>query len=416
MLVGLSLGTGSPQEYLSEISVDHPAIRYFDSAADNPVDRFSKQLESGKVRLDLRSGELGYLPSLLHQFDINVDTQALVFSKTSFQAPKISPTNPRAIYFNDDVAVAYVRGSDEIEIAATDAKQGVAFYTASLKSLPKSGFNRQEICLKCHQGPATSGVPGIFIGSVFPGPLGTPARGESAIITDHRTAFEDRWGGWYINAKRGQPKDRSNRVASNPADPEVLDEFEGNQNLTNLFGRFKPEGYLATQSDIIALMTFEHQTQMTNYLTRVGWEARISAHAEKSGGRPIPQLESDIEALVAYMLFADEVVLKDPIEGVSTFTKTFPQRGPRDRRGRSLRDFDLRTRLFRYPLSYLIYSPAFDALPDAVREQIYQRLYDVLSGKDKREKFARLSPSDRRAILEIVRETKPTVPAYWKPN
>ena len=116
--------------------------------------------------------------------------------------------------------------------------------------------------------------------------------------------------------------------------------------------------------------------------------------------------------MVKYMLFADEAPLKAPVTGVSTFTKTFPQRGPRDKQGRSLRDFDLKTRLFRYPLSYMIYSAAFDALPDMARERVYRRIFDVLTGKDQSKTFARLSAENRRAALEILRETKPNVPAY----
>jgi hypothetical protein len=154
-------------------------------------------------------------------------------------------------------------------------------------------------------------------------------------------------------------------------------------------------------SDIVALMTFEHQTQMVNFITRVGWQAR-------TGQRP------DIEDFVQYMLFAKEAPLTEPIEGISPFTKTFAEKGPRDRQGRSLRDFDLQTRLFKYPLSYVIYSASFDALPDSLRESIYSRLYEILSGKDQSKDYAHLSAADRRAILEILRDTKPNLPAYWK--
>jgi hypothetical protein len=240
----------------------------------------------------------------------------------------------------------------------------------------------------------------MFVGSVYPNAFGRPAR-DGAIITDHRTPFADRWGGWYVNAVRGQQRDRSNATAPDPAEPHAL-MTEGRQNLTSLVKEFNTAGYLSPVSDIVALMTFEHQTQMANMLTRVGWEARIAAY----DGRSEPQLDADIEATVQYMLFAGEAPLKEPVEGVSSFSKTFPRRGPRDSHGRSLRDFDLQTRLFRYPLSYMIYSRTFDALPGNVRERIYRRLFEVLSGKDQ-------SP-DRRAILEILRETKPGLPAYWK--
>jgi len=396
------------QEYLAPIAVDHPAIRYFESAPDDRVARLSKRLDRGEVKLaspTVALGDaLGDLPSLLDLLGIPVDSQALVFSKTSFQAAKISPANPRAIYFADDVAIAYVRGGDGFEVAATDPKLGTVFYTFNGQK-----FTRRDVCLKCHQGPATLGVPGIFVGSVFPGPTGSPAK-EGAIVTDHRTAFEDRWGGWYVNARRGEQRDRANAVASNPSDPDVLD-TDGAQNLTSLIGRFNPSGYLSAVSDIVALMTFEHQTQMINYMTRVAWEARI---AERAGNDEAARrsLDTDVEALIGYMTFAGEVPLKEPIGGVSTFTKTFPQRGPRDSKGRSLRDFDLQKRLFRYPLSYMLYSAQFDALPASVRDRIYQRLYDALPGKGSA--LARLSVDERQAMLEIVRDTKTDLPGYWK--
>jgi hypothetical protein len=274
----------------------------------------------------------------------------------------------------------------------------------------KPAFSRREVCLQCHQGPATSGVPGVFIGSVFPGPSGAPSPVE-AIITDHRTKFADRWGGWYINAAGGQQRDRANTVASNPADPEELDPVE--QNVREFFGRFNKANYLSPVSDIVALMTFEHQTQMVNYLTRAGWQARIAEHTGKSDDLTRARLDAELEQTVTYMVFANEEPLKEPIVGVSTFSKTFPSKGPRDGRGRSLRDFDLETRLFKYPLSYVIYSRQFDALPQRVRESIYKKLFDVLTGKDESEKFQKLKEADRRAALEILRETKTDLPAYF---
>jgi hypothetical protein len=360
--------------YPANLPLDHSAIQYFESPPDNVVTR-------------LTNSGAGDLASLLERLGISSDSQLLVFSKTSFQADKISPRNPRAIYFNDDVAVGWVRGSPSMEVAAFDPRQGVVFYTFDSGH---PGFTRQQACLHCHQGPATVGVPGIFVGSVYPNSAGQPSA-TAAIITDHRTPFADRWGGWYVNAAHGEQPDRANAVAPDPAEPAALEKLNV---------KFNPAGYLTPLSDIVALMTFEHQTQMTNLITRLGWEARI-------GGEP------DIEPIVDYMLFADEARLREPVEGAGAFTKTFPLRGPRDRRGRSLRDFDLNTRLFRYPLSYMIYSAAFDALPGAVRERVYRRLYGILSGQDQSAKFAGLSAEDRRGILEILGETKADLPKWW---
>jgi hypothetical protein len=175
------------------------------------------------------------------------------------------------------------------------------------------------------------------------------------------------------------------------------------QNITDLSKKFDTDPYLEKTSDIVALLTLEHQTRITNLLTRLGWEFRTTGE--------VP--ERTIEMTATYMLFADEAPLLDTVEGSSTFQKTFPQRGPRDSKGRSVRDFELKTRLFRYPMTYMIYSEVFDALPAAVKERLYARLLEVLTGQDKSPKFAKLTRETRRAILEIVAETKPNVPQVW---
>jgi hypothetical protein len=403
------------QIYSENLPLSHPAIRYFDGSFDDPATHLAGELESGGIKLDFRAGALGYLPSLLEHLGVNADSQALVFSKTSFQAYRISPRNPRAIYFNDSVAVGYVPSGEVLEVAALDPRQGVVFYTLDTQKTDRPLLNRREACLSCHQGPATQGVPGILVGSVYPNVLGMPSP-VGAIITDHRTPFEDRWGGWFLDYTHPTvdgggilgalgPRSRVDSVASDPAEPETLD-AEGTLKLTLLTKRFDKANYPTPISDKVALMTLEHQTQMANLLTRLAWEARISHHEGKT-------VDPDVEAVVRYMLFVEEAPLPEAIVAVSTFAKTFPQRGPRDRQGRSLRDFDLQRRLFRYPLSYMVYSPAFDALPGSVRERIYHRLYDVLSGKDQSQKFVTLSAEDRRAVLEILRETKPDLPTWW---
>ena len=119
-----------------------------------------------------------------------------------------------------------------------------------------------------------------------------------------------------------------------------------------------------------------------------------------------------MEELLDYMLFRDEAKLSAPVKGMSGFTEEFSSQGPRDRRGRSLREFDLKTRMFRYPCSYMIYSEAFDGMPAIVKDQLYQRLFAVLTGKDS-SKFPNLTEDDRKAILEIIKETKTALPDYW---
>ena len=397
----------------SWLPVDHPAIDYWKAPLSDPVTQLDRKLQSGEVKLAYAKNGLEYLPSLLQHLDINPDSQILVFSKTSFQASKISTQQPRALYFNDNVAIGFVKEGDVSEAVSLDPKQGVVFSTLDIHETAKPGFARRDVCLQCHAGPASLGVPGIFISSVYPAPSGMPAFRAGAFATDHRSPLDKRWGGWYVTGMSGSQQHMGNAVALDPTTPELL-EMRGTQNLTSLEKKVDLSGYLAKTSDIVALMTFEHQTHMTNLFTRVGWEHRIAEHDGKLADPATrAQIDAGIDELVDYLLFVDEIVLREPIVGVSTFSKTFPERGPRDSHGRSLRDFDLETRLFRYPLSYMIYSPAFDALPEAVRTRIYQRVYEVLTGKDSSPRFKHLSAADRRSILEIVRATKSNLPANW---
>jgi len=393
------------------ISLDHPAIQYGSTPSEDPVARLEKQLESGAAKLDY-SDKDGYLPSLLKHLGINRDSQMLVFSKTSFQAPRISPKRPRAVYFNDNAAVGFVPDGDVMELIGVDPKQGVTFYTLDIEKADKPSFlRRNDQCVSCHLIPTTVNVPGLLVTSVIPSSDGSPRFPGAAVVVDSRTPLDERWGGWYVTGTSGSLVHRGNSVAPHPDQPAVLD-TEGKQNLTSLAGRVDTSGYLEDSSDLIALMTLEHQTRINNLFTRLGWETRVAVQEGKLA-ESRARLDFVVGEVVSYMLFANEAHILEPIAGVSSFAKTFPEQGPRDKRGRSLRDFDLKTRLFRYPLSYMIYSPAFDALPDVAKTQVYQRIYDVLTGKDSSSEFKRLIAEDRRTILEIVRETKPGLPKYW---
>ena len=384
------------------IPLDDPAIQYGQRPATDPVARLERRLESGQAKLDVAANGWGYLPSVLKQLGVNSDSQALVFSKTSTQAEKISPRTPRAIYFNDDVTVGFVRGSDVLEIASLDPKQGVQFYV--LVNAPEPAFAQSGGCLRCHQGAPTFGIPGLLISSIHPV---SEARREhgSAFMTDDRTPLSERWGGWYVTGTTGSQTHLGNNTnlvdPVRPGGPSA----QPTQNLTSLAEMLDTSRYIEPTSDIVALMTLEHQIRMTNLMIRIGWDARLGMAAER--------LNPEIEEMLQYMLFADEEPLRAPVKGVSTFTETFPRRGPRDPQGRSLRDFDLKTRLFRYPLSYMIYSSAFDGMPDQVRERVYQRLHEILTGKDTSKTFPNLSPETRGAILEILRATKSGLPASW---
>jgi hypothetical protein len=160
-------------------------------------------------------------------------------------------------------------------------------------------------------------------------------------------------------------------------------------------------------------MVFNHQVQMINLLTRVGWETRFALYDHQDLVARL--LQDGSKELVDYLLFIDEAPLGGKIQGSSGFAEKFAARGPRDRTGRSLREFDLERRLMRYPCSYMIYSEAFDGLPAEAKEVIYKRMWQILSGQEKERKYARLSLADRQAIVEILRDTKPGLPDYFQP-
>jgi hypothetical protein len=181
--------------------------------------------------------------------------------------------------------------------------------------------------------------------------------------------------------------------------------------LTSLDGLFDLKGYLAPYSDVVALLVMDHQANMMNLITRTGWEARVAAaSASQSASTRVTEAARD---LVDYMLFVDEAPLVGPVKSTSGFAESFVARGPRDGQGRSLRELDLRRRLFKYPCSYMIYTPAFDALPPAAKNAVYSRLWEVLSGKDASPRYKGLAAQERQAIVSILRETKKDLPDYF---
>jgi len=380
--------------------------------ATDALGRFGSRLASGAAKLDYVEGA-GYLPSLLEQLGINIDSQVLVFSKTSFQHAIINPKNPRALYFNDAVSIGMVPGGSVYEMMAVEPNRGLAFYTLDTKQVERPVFQRRGVeCLFCH-GPGNKGAAAMVVASVIPNAEGVPAYTSAFIDTiDHRTPFDRRWGGWYVTGTHGSLTHLGNAVAPDPERPLDLEEAN-TQNQTSLAGRIDVGKYLTGTSDIVALMTLEHQVGMTNRLGALGVQYST---AQRAGSISTERdLEGAVRDLVDYMLFVEAAPLAAPIAGVSSFTNTFAARGPRDGQGRSLREFDLRTKLFRYPVSYMIYSELFDALPRTIRERVYQRLHDVLTGADASARYERLSAADRTAALEIIAATKPALPSYWIP-
>lgn len=378
-----------------------PAIQYGGEVHD-AVAELNRKLQSGAVTLT-RDRAFGYLPSVLDALGVPVESQVLVFSKTSLQSMLISPGNPRAIYFNDSVAVAWVRGGSILELIAQDPQQGAIFY--SLDQSPQTRpllLRDSATCTGCHHTDSSLGVPGMIVRTVFPKDTGAIVTGLIGAEATHRTPFEERWGGWYVTGKAGPPFHRANAIVSSVREGEPAAAPERREPLQE---KFSTTGYPTPYSDVVALTLFEHQAHMMNQITRIGWDARRSP-------RGIPG-ERETEEFVDYLLFIDEAPLTGKVEGTSGFAPKFETLGPFDSKKRSLRQFDLQTRLMRYPCSYMIYSDAFKALPAPAKDAIYSRMWAVLSGSAEDKKYARLSAADRRAVVEILRETLTDLPEYF---
>lgn len=392
-------------------------INYRSSDLNDPVAKLEKRLERGELKLRY-DPKHGYLKSILEALHIAVSSQTLVFSKTSFQFPDITPAAPRALYYNDDVYVGQVHDGRFLEFVSFDPMQGAIFYVMDEHRDKHPRFERSEVdCIQCHVAPSTKGIPGVMLRSVFTKPDGTADGAARTFVTGQESPLSQRWGGWYVTAKSGSQGAMANAIISDLQHPEQLDRAAG-ANLTSLAGRFDTAAYLTGSSDIVALMVLAHQTQMHNWITLTNYQTRIALYNDHSGGAISEDVRKKFEAaaeqLVRYLLFTNEVPLQNPIAGTSDFARQFTARGPRDSQGRSLRDFDLQRRIFKYPCSYLIYSQAFDAIPAPAKDYIYHRLFDILSGREQGPEFASLSSQDRRAILEILVATKPGLPEEWK--
>jgi len=413
--------TDEPLRYDTE----YPTMHYATAPRGDAIAKLEALLKSGALKL--APGAHGYLEPLLGALGIDASSQTLVFSQTSLQSRRINPRTPRAIYFNDDVYVAWVQNGP-LEIGSLDPNLGAVFY---LLEQPASGAGaapapklERELtrCLSCHDSYSLSGegVPRFIVGSGYTGIGGNLVSHEGWILVTDETPLKNRWGGWYVTGQSGKQVHLGNVVIRDLREFDRLDELRVG-NLETLDALFDTKPYLTNESDIVALLVFEHQVNAQNAITRVNFDVRTAIDKERGAAKAKDgyelraeqlsaatrkSVDDAVEPLVETLLFAGETPLTAPISGQPRFVAQFMSRALKDSRGRSLRDLDMRTRMFRYPLSYVVYSPAFDALPRAARDAVYARLVALLRGNRKDDAVARLRPEERTAILEILAATK----------
>jgi hypothetical protein len=424
LIVAVLISFALPVASVAGDDFEQPPIEYSKSEPCNVITQLQEKIDRGQERLTF-DNDRGYLPSLLKLLGVPVESQMLVFSKTSLQLRRISPRTPRAIYFNDEVYVGYCQSGDVLEISSTDPQLGTVFYTLDQKEKGTPRFVRQtENCLVCHGSSRTEGVPGHLARSVFVDTSGQPILSAGSHTIDYRTPLEDRWGGWYVTGTHGMQKHQGNLIIRTEEVPRSPDNSHG-MNITDLSKKLDVSRYMVPHSDIVALMVLEHQMVVHNRITKAHFTAEEALAYEKDINRAFGEPEGNkLESttrriqsagndLVKALLCVDEAPLTTAIKGTSGYAETFEKHGIRDRRGRSLKDLDLKRRLFQYPCSYLIYSTSIDSLPREMNEYVWRRLWSIL-GEEKTEKgFEHLTKNDRQAIVEILRETRKGLPGYW---
>lgn len=395
-------------------------LAYAQATPNDVITRLQKRMDSRQITLAY-DNKWGYLPAVLKALQVPLSSQMLVFSKTSVQKDMISPERPRALYFNEDVYIGYVPDSKAMEVVADDPRLGPVYYVLLQKPTDKPVFFRSvDACLECHATKASHYIPEHLMRSVYVDADGLPYPGAQSYATTDASPWNQRWGGWYVTGRHGVQRHMGNGFALKHGN-EVTMDLEKGANITHLHGLVDTSPYLTPHSDIVALMVFAHQTHLQSLITQANYQTQAALRKAKAAdaeaqrpedaGHVLSQVKEICEPLVKAMLFEGEPPLKSPIFGTSGFAEQFAIRGPHDRKNRSLWELDLKHRLFRYPCSYTIYSQAFDALPDPAKDYLFRRLREVLSGRDRSKEFAYLSAADRKAILEILQETKPAFAA-----
>jgi hypothetical protein len=368
-------------------------------AATPPLDRVAalNHALALQQRSLTRDRQTGYLSSLLDALGVTPESQLLVFSKTGVQRAYTNPHTPRAIYFDQSVAVGYAPGAPMLEVAVHDPLQGILFYTLD-QNAAAPVLTRQSSCHSCHVSPGTFGVPGLIARSNTVGDDGNVIGREGTHDVTHETPHPDRWGGWFVTSEGAAPPYSQLAHRGNIT-------FSGKGNTSNQvfvdWINSDPEsrGYLSASSDIVGMLLFDHQVHAINLMTKLQVEAR-------AGSARVEPLATE---LADYFLFAGEAPPLSPLTPRAGFAAGLESKVPKDRRGRSLGQLDMVDRLLRYPCSYMIYSEAFDALPAAVKRTVYRRIVDVLTARDVRSRVT-ITDANRTAILDILADTKPDFP------
>jgi hypothetical protein len=429
LVFGLAVATGAVAQDQSDpfaqapptrltYDKEYPVMHYERMPSHNAIARLQQRLASGEVKLTYAAPR-GYLDSLLAGLNIPPSSQSLVYSKTSLQTGAISAATPRALYFDTDTYVGFVQGSRNLELGTMDSELGQVFYTLPNQALGAPQLQRQTLtCLACHDTYELSGggVPRFLLMSSYVSIRGDQLTHEDNILTTDETPIESRWGGWYVTGNTGKQLHVGNILVKSVQELVKLDSVR-RVNIETLDGLFDTSPYLSNKSDVIALLVLQHQETVQNLLTRANFEVRqgLARSANKPSALPAKtraDLHGYLDDLAKAMMFGDAAPYTDTIRGNSGFAEWFQMQGIKDAQGRSLRDLELQTRLLRYPVSYLVYTPAFSALPDYARDYLFGKFAAVLQGREHSQTYAFMTDADKRDTLQILTATLPAFAQY----
>ena len=426
-----SLALSAVSTILAIDDFEFPPISYSDTTPNDRITQLQGDTKSGKLKFTQKS-EKEFVGALLKELKIPVSSQALVFSKTSLQTSAISPGQPRAIYFNEEIYFGWTRNRD-LEIMAADPKLGVSFYLIHRdpKTSELSYEQHSDECFSCHASGRTGGRPGMVVRSVLADAKGFPIFSAGSYTTEQSSPIAERWGGWYVTGQHGELRHMGNAIAveveKEKGGAKIDREAGANMDMEDMGEFINPADYLVPSSDIVALMVLEHQVGMHNRLIEGNYVVRKAIYRDQEISRELDEkrkgfsdttrriIDHQAERILNYLLFADEVELTGGgLDSESTFVEDFQHNARVSKDGRSLKDFQLLKRIFKYRCSYMIYSTAFESLPKPLKSKIYQRLGEVLKGEDTSEDYTYLKESERKRILNILIETLPDAPADWK--
>ena len=373
-------------------------------------DRFThlkEAVEAGRIVLDDSTGEKAFLLSLLHALDVPASSQMLVFSTTSLQLRLITPANPRALFFNEDVYVGYIPGG-RIEVVSLDPALGGIYY---IFDIPRGNeplrVERSNRCMNCHAAEDTGHVPGLVIKSVIPGLRGGSLDSFRHGETGHGVPFSTRFGGWYLTGAQNFGPNWGNLIGQLSAEGLTKYPMEPG-------ARFDFARYPMANSDVLPQLLHEHQIGFVNRAVAATYHTRSLLAKGPLDNVATADLETQARAFTRYLLFADEVPLPPGgVAGEAAYKTDFLRTRRAGPQGAALKDFDLHSRLFRYRCSYMIYGAAFTGLPPDFKQRVYHRLGEALDVARPDAEYAYLPAAEKQAIHRILRATLPDLPAGW---